>query len=82
MSVFDYIQKPPTMALTRSNIKDIKEIAKLADDIWEVSSPNEIAPINSQQCQDIKILQLLVKSQIALYEAVAKLTLEVNEIKR
>uniref|UniRef100_A0A1A9V027 Uncharacterized protein n=1 Tax=Glossina austeni TaxID=7395 RepID=A0A1A9V027_GLOAU len=51
LSSFMHNSSLPPIALTAANIRVINGLAKLADDIEEVSSPNEVAVMNVQQRQ-------------------------------
>lgn len=80
-----WIKKLPknlSVPLTCSNAKDINELVKLADNIWEVPNPTEVHAVATTS-NDANTLTLhnLLKSQAKLCESMNTLTLEVNAMK-
>lgn len=75
------------IALVGSNVVNIDDLLKLADNIWEVSNKSELCAIDSKGAKGCQtnfetIVDNLVKVTSALCERFDKLSVEVSEVKQ
>lgn len=62
------------IAVTASSKEDIRQLMQIADDVWEVIQPREINTVNTSQTAN--------NLQVEIANAIASLSLEVNNLKK